>query len=88
MGVWVIPPAQGRGLATRACSSVLDWVFRGRGLARVQWTNDPANTSSAALAKRLGMTREGLLRSIGVTDGVRTDNEIWSILAEEWAARP
>jgi ribosomal-protein-serine acetyltransferase len=88
MGVWFIPPAQGRGLATRACSHVLDWVFRVRGLARVQWTNNPANTASAALARRLGMTREGLLRSNWVTEGVRSDNEIWSILADEWTLRP
>jgi RimJ/RimL family protein N-acetyltransferase len=88
MGVWFIPPAQGRGLATRACSQVLGWVFRERGLARVQWTNSPANRASGALARRLGMTREGLLRSTGVTDGVRSDNEIWSILADEWVARP
>jgi ribosomal-protein-serine acetyltransferase len=88
MGVFLVPPAQGRGLATRACSHMLDWVFRVRGLARVQWTNYPANTASAALARRLGMTREGLLRSVGVIDGVRHDNELWSILADEWAARP
>jgi RimJ/RimL family protein N-acetyltransferase len=84
MGVWLCPPAQGRGLAARACSQVLDWVFRVRGLTRVQWMNNPSNTASAALAGRLGLTREGLLRSSGVTEGVRTDNEIWSILADEW----
>jgi len=84
MGVWLIPPAQGRGLATKACAHVLDWVFRVRGLARVQWTNNPANAASSAMARRLGMTREGLLRSNAVSDGVRSDNEIWSILADEW----
>jgi RimJ/RimL family protein N-acetyltransferase len=34
------------------------------------------------------MTREGLLRSNAVIDGVRHDNELWSILANEWVARP
>jgi RimJ/RimL family protein N-acetyltransferase len=84
MGVWLAPEAQGRGLVTRACRHVIDWAIRVRGMKRVEWTNSPSNVRSAAVARRLGMTREGLLRSAWVVGGVRQDNEVWSILAEEW----
>jgi RimJ/RimL family protein N-acetyltransferase len=53
-------------------------------MSRVQWTNNPTNARSSAVARRLGMTREGLLRSAWQVGGVRKDSEVWSIIAEEW----
>jgi ribosomal-protein-serine acetyltransferase len=87
MGVWLLPPAQGRGLITRSCRYVLDWALRTRGLSRVQWAANPTNLASIAVARRLGMTREGILRSAWQVGGVRRDSEIWSVLAQEWPAR-
>jgi len=87
MGVWLAPWMQGRGLITKACQRVLDWAFRIRGMYRVQWTNNPANVRSAAVARRLGMTREGLLRGGFVLAGNRWDCEVWSMLAQEWDSR-
>jgi ribosomal-protein-serine acetyltransferase len=84
LGVWMAPEAQGRGLVTTACRILIDWAVRERGITRVQWTNNPTNTSSSAVARRLGMTREGLLRSAWQVGGVRHDGEVWSVLAGEW----
>jgi len=84
MGVWFVPEAQGRGLATRACRYVMDWAIRVRGIQRVQWASNPTNAPSIAVAQRLGLTKEGLLRSAWEVGGVRKDSEIWSILADEW----
>jgi RimJ/RimL family protein N-acetyltransferase len=87
MGVWLAPEARGRGLVTRACRYVLDWAFETRGMKRVQWTHSPDNDRSAATARRLGMTREGVLRSAWTLGGVRTDSVVWSVLAEEWPTK-
>jgi ribosomal-protein-serine acetyltransferase len=84
MGVWMAPWAQGRGLVTKACWELLDWAFRTRGMRRVQWGNNPTNVKSAAVAQRLGMTREGVLRSAFALGEDRWDIELWSLLAEEW----
>ncbi len=84
MGVWLVPEAQGRGLMTRACHYVLGWAISVRGMSRVQWIADPANTASVAVARRLGMTREGVLRSAWQIGGVRSDMEVWSMIADEW----
>jgi len=83
IGVWVGQATQGRGLATRACRAVIDWVITERGLLRVQWTNEPTNLRSSAVAKRLGLTREGLLRSAWEVGGVRKDSEVWSLIASD-----
>ncbi|WP_237745114.1 GNAT family N-acetyltransferase [Kribbella catacumbae] len=86
LGVWLAPEMQGRGLASRASRCLIDWAFQQRGISRVEWRNDPRNARSSAVARRLGMTREGLLRSSFEFDGLRRDEEVWSLLAEEWPA--
>lgn len=84
LGVWLAESAQGRGLITRATGAMLDWAFRERGMARVEWCADVANVRSQAVARRLGMTREGVLRQAFVFGGRRVDIEVWSLLAGEW----
>lgn len=88
LGVWLAPEAQGRGLVTRAASAMIDWAVRVRGLSRVEWLCSPANGPSIAVAKRLGMTHEGVLRSAFPMNGERHDLEVWSLLADEWTNRP
>jgi ribosomal-protein-serine acetyltransferase len=85
VGVWLAPDMQGRGLITRAVRRMIDWAVV-RGITRVEWRTNPANDRSRAVARRLGMTREGVLRSSFVLNGVRHDTEVWSVLADEWAA--
>jgi len=84
LGVWLDPSAQGRGLIQAACRYMIDYAFRVRGLHRVEWYCAPDNARSRATATRLGMTREGTLRSSYVVDGRRIDSEVWAVLASEW----
>jgi ribosomal-protein-serine acetyltransferase len=83
IGVWLAPAAQGHGLVTRAARHMIDWAFRVRGMSRVEWHCVPSNERSIAVARRLGMTRDGVLRSAYLDDGVRRDVEIWSLLADD-----
>ncbi|MFH9196097.1 GNAT family N-acetyltransferase [Streptomyces anulatus] len=87
IGVWLEPAAQGRGLITRAAERLIDWAVHERGMHRVEWIASAANTRSIAVAKRLGMTRDGVMRQNYLHRGVRHDSEIWSVLAPEWRAR-
>ncbi|MEU3974827.1 GNAT family N-acetyltransferase [Streptomyces bacillaris] len=86
-GIWLEPAAQGRGLITRAAERLIDWAVYERGMHRVEWDASAANTRSIAVAKRLGMTRDGVIRQNYLYRGVRHDSEIWSVLAPEWRAR-
>ncbi|HEY3714214.1 MAG TPA: GNAT family protein [Jatrophihabitantaceae bacterium] len=83
LGVWLASSAQGRGLVTRAARHLIDWAIGTRGLTRVEWHCAVDNKSSIAVAQRLGMTREGVLRRAFLVDGARQDVEVWSLLAGE-----
>ncbi|MFE9451216.1 GNAT family N-acetyltransferase [Streptomyces sp. NPDC006739] len=83
-GCWLEPAAAGRGLVTRGMRTLLDWAFDERRMHRAEWHVASANEPSINVARRLGMTREGVLREHYLYRGVRTDTEIWSVLAPEW----
>ncbi|MFI0821540.1 GNAT family N-acetyltransferase [Streptomyces sp. NPDC021098] len=85
-GCWLEPSAVGRGLVTRAARLIIDWAVEERGIHRVEWLVAAANEPSKAVARRLGMTRDGVLRESFLYRGQRIDREVWSVLAPEWRA--
>ncbi|GAA0433028.1 GNAT family protein [Streptomyces luteireticuli] len=85
-GCWLEPSAVGRGLVTRAARAVIDWAVEERGIHRVEWWCSSGNEPSIAVARRLGMTRDGVLRESYLYRGKRYDEEIWSVLAPAWRA--
>lgn len=84
VGCWLEPAAEGRGLVTPACAALLDWAFTVRGLHRAEWHCRGDNARSAAVAKRLGMTLEGVRRQSWPYGGDRYDKQVWAVLAPEW----
>ncbi|MEV6148226.1 MULTISPECIES: GNAT family N-acetyltransferase [unclassified Streptomyces] len=84
IGCWLEAAGEGRGLVTRACRALIDWAFTERGMNRVEWWVSAGNTRSIEVARRLGMTRDGVLRQRFPHQGVRHDSEVWSVLAGEW----
>jgi ribosomal-protein-serine acetyltransferase len=86
IGCWLEPSAEGHGLVTAASGKLVDWALTVRGLHRAEWLCRADNDRSAAVAKRLGMTLEGVRREAWPYQGVRYDKQVWSILAPEWAA--
>ncbi|MGW7201545.1 GNAT family N-acetyltransferase [Streptomyces chryseus] len=84
VGCWLEQSAVGRGLVTRAARVLIDWAVDERGIHRVEWLVASGNTASINVAKRLGMTRDGVRRAAYEYRGVRHDQEIWSVLAPEW----
>ncbi|RVU28194.1 N-acetyltransferase [Streptomyces antnestii] len=84
VGCWLEEAGAGRGLVTRAGRVLIDWAFKVRGMSRVEWWAASGNTRSIQAARRLGMTRDGVLRRRIDYRGERRDCEIWSVLAEEW----
>lgn len=84
IGCWLEPAAEGRGLITGAVELLLRWAFDERGLSRVEWRCRTDNERSVAVAERLGMHSEGVLRSSWVYDGERYDKRVFSMLRDEW----
>jgi ribosomal-protein-serine acetyltransferase len=87
VGCWLEPAGTGQGLATRAARVIIEWAVETRGAHRVEWQVKAGNVASVAVARRLGMTRDGVLRDAVLHRGERLDLEVWSVLAPEWRAR-
>ncbi|MFD6422357.1 GNAT family N-acetyltransferase [Streptomyces sp. NPDC060198] len=86
VGCWLEPDAAGRGLVTRAVHLLVDWAVDVRSMHRIEWHVSSGNARSIAVARRLGMTRDGVMRESYPYHGERHDTEIWSVLAPEWRA--
>lgn len=84
IGCWLGKGAEGKGLMTLAARTLMDWAFGVRGMTRVEWQTIPDNARGIAVAQRLGMTKEGVLRKSFAHNGVHYDAVVLAILAEEW----
>ncbi len=73
-----------QGLTTEAAQAVVDWGFTEFGLEKVYSWADVENIGSWRVMEKIGMTREGTLRSQGVNRGVRQDYHYYGILRREW----
>ncbi|MFD3723828.1 GNAT family N-acetyltransferase [Streptomyces sp. NPDC058671] len=85
-GCWLEPAAVGKGLVTRAARALVDWAIEVRGIHRVEWVVSSDNEPSIAVARRLGMSRDAVLRESLSYRGRLHDEEVWSVLAPEWRA--
>ena len=71
---------------TEAAGAVVDWGFDEFKLEKVYSWADVENIGSWRVMEKIGMTREGTLRSQGVNRGVRQDYHYYGILRREWKA--
>jgi ribosomal-protein-serine acetyltransferase len=86
IGCWSEPAGEGHGLISAAVRMLLTYAFEERGLHRAEWRCRADNTRSSAVAERLGMTLEGVLREAWLSGGVFHDKQVWSMLASEFTS--
>jgi RimJ/RimL family protein N-acetyltransferase len=84
IGFTFAPASQGRGYATEAVRRLLEYLFRELGKHRVSANCDDRNVRSAALLRRVGMRREGLLVESTWAKGEWTNDELYAVLRREW----
>ena len=80
----------GKGLMVEAATAAIDWAFAEFGLAKVGARADIENRQSWRVMEKLGMTREGVLRStqVSVADLCRREDTVhYGVLREEWRQR-
>lgn len=87
MGYVLHPDYQGSGYVTEAAQALLGYAFDTLSIHRVYATCRPANIASEKVMQKLGMTREGMLRQHWHYKGEFHDSYLYSILANEYAAR-
>jgi ribosomal-protein-serine acetyltransferase len=85
LGFWLDEGAVGRGLVTRGCQALMRAGFDEAGLHRIQLRAGVENLRSRAVAKRLKMREEGVLRGAGkVGGGLYVDLVMYGLLVDEW----
>ena len=74
----------GQGLMQEALEALLGCAFGSMGLRRLEAEVDTRNFRSALLLRRLGFSREGLLRQRWFSKGEARDVEMYGLLRSEW----
>lgn len=86
-GYAVHPDHWGQGFATAAARLALDYAFGSLQMVRVEATCDPTNAASVRVLEKIGMHLERTLRRHTWLGDRWRDTHVFSLLAEEWAAR-
>ena len=84
IGYWVGASFQGNGLATQACSALVDWAFREWRLNRVEVRCATENYRSRAVPERLGFSQEGIIRQGEWLYDHFVDLVIYGVVAKDW----
>lgn len=87
LGYWLAASHEGRGLMTRAATTLIDHAFSQLGMHRVEICAALDNTRSRAVAERLGLVQEGVRRQAEKIGDRFVDLVVYGVLAHEWAAR-
>lgn len=89
IGYWIHSGHSGQGLATEAAAALTRVAFEIDRVKRVEIHCHPDNVRSAAVARKLGYTLEGVLRQrIYIRPDTPGDAMIWSILEDEYPSSP
>jgi ribosomal-protein-alanine N-acetyltransferase len=78
----------GKGIGYEAARAALGWAFEAFDLAKIWATTDARHVRSQRLMDKLGMQREGRLRSHERARDGRTDKIYYGLLREEWSGSP
>ena len=85
IGYWLADGQEGKGVVTRACTRFFDFAFDELGLHRMELQAAVENVKSRAVAQRLGMREEGVLRGAGkVGGGLYVDLVIYGQVVDDW----
>jgi ribosomal-protein-serine acetyltransferase len=87
IGYWIDAAHQGKGMMTRSCAALIDYLFHEMGIHRVTIQCGTGNPKSCAVPERLGFTREGVMREAEWVNDRWVDLVVWGMLAQDWKTR-
>jgi RimJ/RimL family protein N-acetyltransferase len=83
LGYIVARSARGRGVGSAILRELTRWAFEEQGALRAYLLIDTGNVASQRVAERCGYLLEGVLRSVHLKQGRRTDQQLWSRLPSD-----
>ncbi|MDM7923621.1 MAG: GNAT family protein [Pyrinomonadaceae bacterium] len=84
IGYWIDKGHEGKGIITRCCRVLIDYLFDTMKLNRVQINCNVENVRSRAIPEKLGFRFEGTLREMELVNGRFGDWAIYGMLRSEW----
>jgi ribosomal-protein-serine acetyltransferase len=84
IGYWLAREAEGKGLMTRCCRVLIDYLFDEMNLNRIQINCNVENAKSRAIPERLGFQLEGVHRQVEAFDNRFGDWAVYAMLKEDW----
>jgi ribosomal-protein-serine acetyltransferase len=84
LGYWIDSAQEGKGIITRCCAAMLNYIFDELGMHRAEIRCGTSNLRSCAVPERLGFTREGVARQAEWVNDRWVDLVVWGLLEEDW----
>jgi ribosomal-protein-alanine N-acetyltransferase len=84
IGYFLLTPHWGKGYAIEIAAALVRFCFEELGFHKVCASCNALNTASENVMKKLGMTKEGVLRKRRYKDNAWQDDVRYGILSEEW----
>ncbi len=84
IGYWLAKEAQGKGIMTRCCRVLIDYLFDDLELNRIQINCNIENTKSRAIPERLDFTLEGIHRQVEFHNNHFGDWAVYAMLKQDW----
>jgi len=78
---------QGKGYATEALKSIINYLFDELGKRRIVVSIDARNQSSIRLIERLGFHKKGLIKESSEQNSEWTDDLVYAMLKDEWLSK-
>ncbi|HAS6347226.1 TPA: GNAT family N-acetyltransferase [Vibrio vulnificus] len=87
IGYWLSEEMQGKGIVTLACEALIEYAFDTLSMELVQLRAAKENHASRAVAERLGMQLEGIIRRNERVQNRVLDHAVYAISKSEWQAK-
>ncbi|WP_040952717.1 GNAT family N-acetyltransferase [Gorillibacterium massiliense] len=84
IGYWLAEEHQGKGIMTRVCKVIINYVFRDLALNRVEIRAAKQNLKSRAIPEKLNFINEGIVRQAEWLYDHYVDHVIYGMLIEDW----
>lgn len=84
IGYWIGREFEGKGIVSRSCMALIEYLFEIRKLNRLQINCNVENIRSRAIPERLGFKLEGIHRQVELVNRQFGDWAIYGLLNEEW----
>ena len=84
IGYWMSERFQGKGIMTRSCKVLIEYVFKSKDMHRVQIKAATGNLKSRAIPERIGFKFEGIERDAELHNYGFVDLAIYGLLKNEF----